>query len=445
MKTRRLLILSALLALIAPQLDAQSRRPSSCEQFQAAVAAEPNNLDAAARLGQCTIRDQQVVVTGPDSTHVQFRTNWAPALRALRHAVELNPAYTPAYRPLFRILLAEMRDGCTYETGYCLHVAPVLRDGDSVLTPGRLVVENDSVDTYKDVRNQWQTSSRANLEEARGIASRWAAVAPNDRQPHEYLGQSLLRLGDFPAAADELERAALLGTDASRRRLFWDRMEALVKSNRGADARRVLDETASDPARDTSQLRPYMVEGLNSLLGRNRPRPVDSAAIRRMRARRDSLLRNRPPLVFPPPPPSIDSLIANGDTAGAHRLLQGMASSLRTHIGGRLPRFYPHHLEIARYYLILADTTVAEDWLRKIDEPFHAAPFEFNAPLAYPGPPPWVARIWMMRGNVAAARGRRDEAAAMYRRVIGLWSGADGDVQFIVNDARVRLDTLVRR
>jgi len=76
-------------------------------------------------------------------------------------------------------------------------------------------------------RSSWTTALRAlrhavdNIAEARVLAARWATVAPNDRRPHEYLGQALLRLDDPPAAADGLERAASLGDAASRRNLFW--------------------------------------------------------------------------------------------------------------------------------------------------------------------------------------------------------------------------------
>jgi tetratricopeptide (TPR) repeat protein len=447
MGIRHPLSLLALFAISAAELAALQRpSPPSCEQYQAAVAAEPNNLDAAVRLGQCTVRDEQVIVLGGDSTRVKFRTNWAPALRALRHTVAVDPTYTRAYRPLFRMLLSEMRDGCSYESGYCLHVAPVLRDADSVFTPPRLVISNDSVDTYRDVRTEWQDRSRANVEEARDIARRWASVAPNDRQPHEYLGRSLLQLGDYDAAAEELERAATLGTDARRRALFWWRMEALVKANRGVDARRVLDETVNDPGRDTSQLRAYTVATLNALLGRDRPAPVDSNAARRFRARIDSMTRNQPIPPPPPPPrqPTIEDLIASGDTAAARRLLAQMTSQWNMRPQVHIRRFYPHEPQLVRYHLMLRDTAGAEGLLNEIEQPFEAAMFQFSAAVAYQGPP-WVGRAWLLRGDVAAARGRQSEAAAMYRRVIGLWAGADADVQPVVNDARVRLEALRRR
>jgi hypothetical protein len=48
-------------------------------------------------------------------------------------------------------------------------------------------------------------------------------------------------------------------------------------------------------------------------------------------------------------------------------------------------------------------------------------------------------------GDVAAKRGHPDDAARMYRRLIGLWDGGDPDIQPIANEARVKLDSLTRR
>jgi hypothetical protein len=86
------------------------------------------------RLGRCTVRDEEMVAPDGDSSRLAFRSSWTTALRALRHAVELNPGYVPAYQPLFFILFAETRDGCWHATGMCSHVASIVRDGDSVIT-----------------------------------------------------------------------------------------------------------------------------------------------------------------------------------------------------------------------------------------------------------------------------------------------------------------------
>ena len=440
-----LLSLTTFGLLYTEGLGATQTPPARCDQWVAAVQADPNNVDAAARLGQCSFRDYEMVAPGGDSAHLMFRSSWSIALRALRHAVEVNRGYSRAYQPLFSILFAETRDGCSSVTGECLHVAPVVRAGDSVLTVPRIV--GGGPDPYEGVIRETQTTQRVNLSEARTLAQQWVAVAPLDRRPHEYLGQALLRLGDAAAASAELENAAKLGTPATRRALFWDRMEALVKSDHGDDARRLLDETASDPARDTTQLRAYTVAGLNALLGRNRP-PLDtSARDREQRARQsvrmDSLTRTLPP---PRRAPSFADLLAAHDTTAA-RIVLAREDSLLTSVRGpsvmRSSMMGEALLYSAERHLALRDTVGAEARLADIERPLSDRGFRYSVGMAY-GPRPWAGRAWLLAGDVAAARGRRDEANRMYRRIVGLWGGGDADLNPVVDQARARLASRLR-
>ena len=444
MHCRWLLIQAVVSAVSAPDLRALQRSAAPCAPFERTVRANPNDLAAAVSLGQCARRDEEMIAPGGDSARLAFRTNWTPALRALRHAVALDPSYSRAYSPLFSILFAETRDGCSRATGMCLHVASVIRDGDSLITTPRRVPERMSdISPYDEVVRETISRQGPSLNEARTLAERWASVAPNDYRPHEYRGRALLRLGDFEAAADGLEHAALLGTPESRRRLLWERLEALIKSNRGADARRVLDEAEANPGRDTDQRHSFTVAGLSALLGRYRAPPVDSVRTREVTARLDSALRNR--RSAPAPEPTVERLIAAGDTAGARRALVRIDSVMAPPPGAmRLPRYDSGHLQIAQSYLALRDTAGAEARLADIERPFHDRPFQFSINFAY-GERPWVGRAWLLSGDLAAARGRSEEAVRMYRRVVGLWGGGDADLQPVVIEARVKLDSLSRR
>jgi hypothetical protein len=236
-----------------------------------------------------------------------------------------------------------------------------------------------------------------------------------------------------------LERAATLGTLESRRELFWDRFEALVKSDRGSDARRVLDEAVSDGGRDTNRLRSHMVAGLNALLGRYRPPPMDSATARQIASR----LRNQP---LSPPQPSFSELLAARDTAGARRVLAAMDSAtFSTDIVRRVGSVGPEHLASAEHHLALGDTARAEAILAQIEQPLNDSPFQFNVSLLLGSHRPWLGHAWMLSGDLFAARRRPEAAARKYRRVIGLWEGGDPDLTPVVTRARARLDSLSRR
>src|SRR5215468_5361917 len=110
MLRRCLVSLSICCALVPASLRSQVRPPPACDQFRVVLQSDPKNLDAAASLGQCSVRDYEMIAPGGDSSRLAFRASWAVALRALRHAVELNPNFDRAYRPLFAILFADNRD-----------------------------------------------------------------------------------------------------------------------------------------------------------------------------------------------------------------------------------------------------------------------------------------------------------------------------------------------
>ena len=428
-----------LVILIGFKLEAQAvPEPESCERYEIAARADSANAQTWYGLGRCAYRDYEMVAPGGDSTRLAFRSSWTVALRALRRAVMLDPTFGRAYRPLFAILFAETRDGCSSKTGLCLFVAPNLRVADSLVTVPKRVP--DGPDPYAGVVREAAESHHANLIEARDIATRWAAVAPNERMPHEYLGRASLRLDDPLRAADELERAAQLGTPASRRSIFFDRFEALVKANRGSDARRVIDEAADDPMRDSMHLT-FRLASLDMLVGRLRHAPVDSVTARALRARFDSLAR----LPRPTAPPGLQesaTAIATGDPAAARRALAAFDSTAL--LSGRMNSSeYAHELfQSARLHLIAGDSAGAEARLAELEHRLFGQPFQYNLLIASLGP--WLGDAWLLSGDLAAARGRRAAAEQMYRRLIGLWEGGDPALQPPVRQAYQRLAVFPR-
>ena len=420
--------LGLLCMLCTSDLHAMQYPAEACDAHEAAVRAEPTDLDAAARLGRCSVRDYELIALDGDSSRLVFRSSWSTALRALRHAVELDPGFERAYRPLFRILFAETRDACSPVTGSCRHVSSVARIGDSIRTFPRLVDER-SQDPYLGALLESRATRRVSLSEARALAERWATVAPRDRRPHEYLARALLHLGDHSAATVEFELAAALGTPASKRAIFRERVEALIRSDMGEEARRVIDEATADVGRDTTSVFTWRLAALNALVGRDRP----------------IVYAPQPPpppgtyAPSAPPPPTIEELLAKGDTSGARLLLAQLDSSLVPTPGEwRLPRVDETFLYAAEMHLALGDTVAAESRLSGIDRALYDRRGDFSELESFAWRP-WLGRAWLRSGEVAAARGRRDDAMRMFRRVIGLWGGGDVDLQPLVERARTQL------
>jgi hypothetical protein len=296
------------------------------------------------------------------------------------------------------------------------------------------------------VLREAQASRVVNMTEARDAAAKWASVAPDDWRPHEYLGRSLVRLGDRAAGIAELERAAALGTIDVRRELFWDRFEALVKADRGTDARRLLAETANDTGRDTTRLTGVVLASLSALLGHREELPPDTTArARAMRARMDSVVRTLNVPRTPSPEGQFRLTFTAGDLPAARKALVRFDSIVAPKGQIRLPAVNEAFLQSAEWHLLLGDSAFAERRLDEIERALMDRTFEHNSVVRGGGPQPWLGRAWVLAGNLAAARGRHDEAARMYRRVVGLWADADAPLQPIVEEARAKLAALSMR
>ena len=111
----------------------------------------------------------------------------------------------------------------------------------------------------------------------------------------------------------------------------------------------------------------------------------------------------------------------------------------------RFPRVGPQHLQSARYHLAVGDTAAAEARLAEIEQVFDDPRFRFSGSLMNAGPSPWLGHAWLLAGDLARAQRRLPDAARMYRRVVGLWSGGDAGVQPVVGEARAKLAALPAR
>ena len=73
----------------------------------------------------------------------------------------------------------------------------------------------------------------------------------------------------------------------------------------------------------------------------------------------------------------------------------------------------------------------------QLDPPFMRSVFALPAAALWPG-------MMLLRADLAASAGQRDEAGKWYRRVLDLWSDADPELQPQVSFARARLNSITR-
>ena len=71
----------------------------------------------------------------------------------------------------------------------------------------------------------------------------------------------------------------------------------------------------------------------------------------------------------------------------------------------------------------------------QLDPPFMRSVFALPAAALWPG-------MMLLRADLAASAGQRDEAGKWYRRVLDLWSDADPELQPVVTRIRAALGKL---
>jgi hypothetical protein len=97
-------------------------------------------------------------------------------------------------------------------------------------------------------------------------------------------------------------------------------------------------------------------------------------------------------------------------------------------------------LLLAESWVEIADTARARAALARLEEDvFRSSPLDGGNYSAYSGDPGLWGRAFLLQADLAAAQGDKAVASRAYQRVIGLWSGADPELQRFVARARAGL------
>lgn len=477
----------------------------ACELFGGLVRADSSDVEALYGLGRCSYSDDAVLFTGGDSSKASFRSSWNTTLRVLRRAVRLDPGFHLAFDHILDVLTASVRIGCARSAPElpCLvsaattsfYVAPMRRDGDSLLTvPTRAEVSAALIAKLTDINRS--DTRRKNLEDARAAAEEWVAAGPDEGRAHRTLGRILLKLGRVEEADRELADAAKLLPKEDYSDLGFNRMEAALKLGRSIEVNRLFDSSIAVQRVEPIRLAASMMFGpmlgrlsvmdsaLSSALrlqasAQGLPAPLrklflsyprvglglmrDSVAFLEASVRQlfrgDSVCRQSCPTLLAPlesfglraPRESwfrLDSTatdrrlaparaLAAGDTAALRRAAHMLDSAVAADLAASIPED-GSSLVAADAYLILRDTTNALHQVKRmLDSTLMFTGLETPAmPVGILFPGFLWPRAMLLRADLEQAMGKVPEARKWYQRLLELWGGADPEVRPILDRAR---------
>lgn len=468
----------------------------ACEGFSALIRNDSTDTDAWYGLGDCLFHDAALEATNGDTTRIRWRGDLNASTRAFRRTLELDPTYHLAYSHIVDALSSTLRTGQYCVEGRCRNYSGVVRaSGDSLLiVPFTLPRDTALYRTH--MEDYLRTGSRRRLlERAQRTADQWVASNTTEDRARLMHAIVLSGLGRVAEADASLRRARLNDTSSSGSTATLNRLEIAVKLWRGLDANRLYDSIRSHPATIamlpagpittgalavitapvlgrmhdydsllTAGLRVASAppsferlsrEGVRLLVGF----PTDSlvgaerAAFDELAPARGAGLATRrivltlafglraPRQTWP----ALDTTVADPrirlaiaymrrDTTALRANARRLDSLSSVYIAALLPDTGAA-LVAAEGYLALRDSAAALRATRRwLDSSVAyttlilAQGNTFTQPL--------VPRAMVLRADLAAALGHRDEARLWYQRFLDFWAKADPDFQPLV--ARVR-------
>jgi TolB-like protein/DNA-binding winged helix-turn-helix (wHTH) protein/cytochrome c-type biogenesis protein CcmH/NrfG len=198
-------------------------RLSGAEQARA-VAKPPRNLEA-----------YDLVLRGRDQLSRLSRSATSNARAQFERAIELDPAYSPAYVGLARVDLTAVALGWTPDPAGALHRAENL---------ARKAIELDEFNASAHVLLGKTYSRLGEYDRAIDALKRAMALNPSDPDTYAGMGDALLWTGEIASAIQSLETAERLDPKLSTEDLF-DLGTAYFLAGRNAEAIRVFERTVT--------------------------------------------------------------------------------------------------------------------------------------------------------------------------------------------------------
>ena len=468
----------------------------ACEVYSVMARADSSDVEAAYGLGECLYHDQAV---GGDSTQLRSGANWQHSIRAFNRVLALDPQYHLAYQHIIDALTTERfnRAFCN-ETG-CRHTVTGynIRLGDSL--SNTLVFATDTAGIRRQHEQYIATRSKTrNLAAARAIAEQWSQVAPAESRAKIALATVLMQQGEIARADTLLANIREFDSLIEQLRVFMFRMETAYKMGRTAEAARLYDSarthripipgnTFINFGNAISGYGPAFgrIVEFDSLMGANlRNAPPGVVAYQRHILRlivgieSDSLIQTerqmfestravrgaatatraiaaslRLGMRLPRNPwPELDTSVKDMQLRPAIALMRGDTAMLRASaraLDSTLRAIVPiagndsgYSIVAAHAYLALRDTAAALRTLRFGLDTAVATSVYF--PLQSQGftPAALAPRMLLLRADLAAATGARQEAREFYTRYLGAFTIVAPEVEPLVARARRSLAAL---
>ncbi len=469
----------------------------ACEVFAPLVARDSTDVEALYMLGDCSYHDSMIRLLPADSTRGTFRSSWNSAVRVLTRVLELDPNYHQAFEHILDILRADGRSGCVnFAVGTtCNRVwAIVFRDADTVQTPPIRSELNKAAWSADVARAAKDNSLGRNLDAAQRIAANWVAADPSSGRAHTGLARVYMaqgRMDDSYAQLKLTSTAAFPGNFMTLRA----HIETAAKLGHGAESRAAFDSLIKAIPDGPGV---YLGRGTMELMyGRLRRYRVYTGNYYRQFGPPGIAYGQGLPLVLLGIPPADMAareaafFSAITDTACSLSCRRDWISPTLQY-GNRIPReswasfrldsiknafedadraIATHDTTLLRHAAFVYDSVArrnthaswgddattemaADAYLAAGDSAaaLKIARFYVDSALAFQplfkGPAgsnaAWI-RMMVMRADLAAAIGSRDEAIKWYDRVLDLWAEADAELKPAVDRIRAARTALAAK
>lgn len=466
----------------------------SCEGFRGLIRRDSTDTDAWYGLGDCLFHDMALEPVPGDSARLRWRASRSESVRAFRAALALDPTYHLAYQHIVDAYLQQSLAGRGCVGQACgTYIAVVRASGDSLLTDPLLLPRDSALHRSHMDELLRRGLRRVAMDTALKVTEVWVAANPREQRANMMRAATLLSLGRVAEAAALPRPGAAIDTSTAGATAILAQVEILIKLWRADDALRLYDSLRAHPFTLRGGANPVTIgnalvsvapvfgqltlfDSLIIIGSRGAPpsRLAFSRSVLRSMAgiRVDSFVpqlnaiyseaaaagagalitRQLAPILLmaartssPSQWPQFDTTVSDsriaavraiqrGDTVALRRSARALDSISRLLTNAVIPDS-GMALLAAEAYLALRDSATALAMTRRwLDTTFAFTPLLVNQVTG--NTQLLLPRAILLRADLAAALGSRDEARLWYGRLLAISAHADVEIQPMIERVR---------